>query len=365
MRIYCFIPIALSLAVTSALAEDSAKPAGTPAVSSEGNYTIKDFHFSDGETLPELRIHYRTLGQPISVDGRTKNAVLLLHGTSATGSAFLTNGFRSAMFGPGQPLDASKYYLILPDSIGLGGSSKPSDGLHDRFPHYGYNDMVEAQQQLVTQGLGVNHLVAVLGTSMGGMHAWIWAEKYPDMIDGIIPIACQAEKISGRNLLWRRLISTAVRADPEWKGGDYQTQPGSLQHIYPLFLMMLGSPRTFQEETGSLEQVHQFLDNAAALIRHNELDANDLVHRLEASADYDPAPNLSQVKAAVLSINFADDEINPSELGFIQREKEALPHGEFVLIPASDETVGHRTLGKASVYQRLVGAFMAKLNTKP
>jgi homoserine O-acetyltransferase/O-succinyltransferase len=365
MRIYCFIPIALSLAVTSALAEDSAKPAGTPAVSSEGNYTIKDFHFSDGETLPELTIHYRTLGQPVSLAGRTKNAVLLLHGTSATGSAFLANGFRSAMFGPGQPLDASKYYLILPDSIGLGGSSKPSDGLHDRFPHYGYNDMVVAQEQLVTQGLGINHVTAVLGTSMGGMHAWIWAEKYPDMVDGIIPIACQAEKISGRNLLWRRLISTAIRADPEWKGGDYQTQPGSLQHLYPLFLMMLRSPRAFQEETGTTEQVHLFLDNAAAFIRRNELDANDLVHRLEASADYDPAPDLNKVKVAVLSINFADDEINPPELGFIQREKEALPHGEFVLIPASNETVGHLTLGKAAVYQKFVGAFMEKLNAKP
>jgi homoserine acetyltransferase len=188
------------------------------------------------------------------------------------------------MFGPDQPLDANKYYLILPDSTGLGGSSKPSDGLHDRFPHYGYNDMVEAQQQLVTQGLGINHLIAVLGTSMGGMHAWIW--------------------------------------------------------------------------------VHQFLDNAAALIRHNELDANDLVHRLEASADYDPAPDLNQVKAAVLSINFADDEINPPALGFIQREKEALPHGEFVLIPASNETVGHRTQGKASVYQKYVSAFMEKLNAR-
>jgi homoserine O-acetyltransferase/O-succinyltransferase len=365
MRNYCFIPIALGLMLVTAIAEDPAKSASTPAVSSEGNYTIKDFHFSDGETLPELTIHYRTLGQPVSLAGRTKNAVLLLHGTSATGSAFLANGFRSAMFGPGQPLDASKYYLILPDSIGLGGSSKPSDGLHDRFPHYGYNDMVVAQEQLVTQGLGINHVTAVLGTSMGGMHAWIWAEKYPDMVDGIIPIACQAEKISGRNLLWRRLISTAIRADPEWKGGDYQTQPGSLQHLYPLFLMMLRSPRAFQEETGTTEQVHLFLDNAAAFIRRNELDANDLVHRLEASADYDPAPDLNKVKVAVLSINFADDEINPPELGFIQREKEALPHGEFVLIPASNETVGHLTLGKAAVYQKFVGAFMEELNAKP
>jgi homoserine O-acetyltransferase len=197
MRIHFFLLIALSLVLSPALAEESAKPAGTLLGGIESNYSIKDFHFSDGETLPELRIHYRTLGKPISSSGHVQNAVLLLHGTSSTGDAFLAQGFRSAMFGPGQPLDASKYYLILPDSIGLGGSSKPSEGLHGRFPHYGYQDMVAAQNQLVTQGLGVNHLAVVLGTSMGGMHAWLWAEKYPNLMDAVIPIACQPEKISG------------------------------------------------------------------------------------------------------------------------------------------------------------------------
>ena len=327
----------------------------------EGDYTITEFRFTNGEKLPELRIHYRTVGKPAVVSGEIQNAILLLHGTSGTGAAFLADGFRSAMFGPGQPLDASKYYLILPDSIGLGASSKPSDELRARFPHYGYNDMVEAQKQLVTQGLGVQHLKAVLGTSMGGMHAWVWAEKYPALMDGIIPIACQAERISGRNLLWRRLITTAIRSDPEWNNGDYRTQPGSLQHIYPLFLMMVGNAREFQTETATLEQTRAFLDKAAALIRNNELDANDLLYRLEASGDYDPAPNVHRVEAAVLSINFADDEINPPELGFVERAKSSVPTGKFILVPASQQTIGHQTLGKAIVYREYVAEFLEGL----
>jgi homoserine O-acetyltransferase/O-succinyltransferase len=360
MRIYVFFPIVLSLVLPAALAEEPAKPGIRAIASAEGNYTINNFHFADGETLPELRIHYRTLGKPVRSSGRMQNAVLLLHGTSATGDAFLAEGFRSAMFGPGQALDVSKYYLILPDSIGLGGSTKPSDGLHSQFPHYGYHDMIAAQKQLVTQGLGINHLAVVLGTSMGGMHAWLWAEKYPEMMDTVILIACQAERISGRNLLWRRMISAAIRSDPEWKNGDYQTQPGSLQHIYPLFLMMLGSPDSFQQETGSLEATRIFLDNTAASIRSNKLDANDLIYRLEASADYDPAPDLGKVRAAILSINFADDQINPPELGFIARAKDAVPRGEFVLIPASNQTGGHQTLGRAAVYEKYVAEFLTK-----
>jgi homoserine O-acetyltransferase/O-succinyltransferase len=329
-------------------------------VSGEGTYSIKDFHFSSGETLPELKIHYRTLGKPVSAGGRIRNVVLLLHGTGSTGDAFLTEAFRTELFGPGKALDANKYFLILPDSIGMGGSSKPSEGLRARFPHYGYNDMVEAQKQLVTQGLGIDHLAVVLGTSMGGMHAWLWADKYPDMMDSIIALACQAEKVSGRNLLWRRMICSAVRSDPEWKNGEYQSQPGSLRHIYPLFLMMYGSPRSFQQEIGNLEQTRMFLDKAAAAIRNNEMDANDLIYRLEASADYDPAPDVKNVRAAVLSINFADDAINPPELGFIARERKALPSGEFVLIPEGDQTDGHWTLGRPAVYDRYGAEFLGE-----
>ena len=221
--------------------------------------------------------------------------------------------------------------------------------------------MVETQKQLVTQGLGVHHLKAVLGTSMGGMHSWLWAEKYPALMDGIIPIACEAERISGRNLLWRRLITTAIQADPGWNNGDYRAQPGSLQHIYPLFLMMLGSPREFQTDTATLDQTRAFLDKAEALIRNNGLDANNLLYRLEASADYDPAPGLHRVEAAVLSINFVDDEINPPELGFIDRAKRSVPNVKFILVPASQQTIGHQTLGKATVYRECVSEFLEGL----
>jgi homoserine O-acetyltransferase/O-succinyltransferase len=361
MLVRTFLFVAMALCLDAAFAEERINAGNNPLNLLEGDYTITEFRFTNGEKLPELRIHYRTVGKPAVVSGEIQNAILLLHGTSSTGAAFLADGFRSAMFGPGQPLDASKYYLILPDSIGLGGSSKPSDGLRARFPHYGYNDMVEAQKQLVTQGLRVQHLKAVLGTSMGGMHTWLWAEKYPTLMDGIIPIACQTERISGRNLLWRRLITTAVRSDPEWNNGDYRTQPGSLQHLYPLFLMMLGNAREFQTETATLDQTRAFLDKAAALIRNNELDANDLLYRLEASADYDPAPSLHRIEAAVLSINFADDEINPPELGFIERAKSSVPNGKFILVPASQQTIGHQTLGKAMVYREYVAEFLERL----
>jgi homoserine O-acetyltransferase len=193
-----------------------------PLVTAENDYVLNDYHFADGESLPELTLHYRTIGRPVRnpSTGEVENAVLLIHGTSNTGKQFLAKDFRDAMFGPNQPLDAAKYYLILPDAIGLGGSSKPSDGLHDRFPRYGYKDMVTAEERLVTEGLGIKHLRLVFGTSMGGMHAWLWGEQYPALMDAIIPVACQPDKIAGRNLFWRRIITTAVRSDPEWNGGD-------------------------------------------------------------------------------------------------------------------------------------------------
>ena len=206
-------------------------------VTAEGDYVLNDFHFADGESLPELTLHYRTIGRPTRnpSTGEVENAILLIHGTTGTGKQFLAKDFRDAMFGPDQPLDAAKYYLILPDAIGLGGSSKPSDGLHDRFPRYGYKDMVAAEERLVTEGLGIKHLRLVFGTSMGGMHAWLWGEQYPALMDAIVPVGCQPDKIAGRNLLWRRIITTAVRSDPEWEGGDYRQQPSSLARVYPIF----------------------------------------------------------------------------------------------------------------------------------
>jgi homoserine O-acetyltransferase len=208
-----------------------------PLITAESDYVLKDFRFSDCGSLPELKLHYRTMGQPARhpVTGEVQNAVLLVHGTASTGKMFLAKSFREAMFQPGQPLDSTKYYVILPDAIGLGGSSKPSDGLHDRFPRYGYKDMVAAEQRLVTEGLGIKHLRLVFGTSMGGMHAWFWGEQYPTLMDAIIPVACQLDKIAGRNLLWRRIITTAILSDPEWNGGDYHQPPPSLARFFRSF----------------------------------------------------------------------------------------------------------------------------------
>jgi homoserine O-acetyltransferase len=334
-----------------------------PLVTAESDYILKDFHFSDGKSLPELKLHYRTIGQPASdsATGEVKNAVLLLHGTTGTGKEFLAQGFRDAMFEPGQPLDAAKYYLILPDAIGLGGSSKPSDGLHDRFPHYGYKDMVAAEERLVTEGLGIKHLRLVLGTSMGGMHTWLWAEQYPASMDAIIPVACQPDKIAGRNLLWRRIITTAVRSDPEWNGGEYERPPSSLARVYPIFELMTSNATQLQQEFGSVEQVSARLESIVEFCRSGQIDANDLVHRFEASADYDPAPDLEKIQAAVLAINFADDELNPPQLGIVDHAKQHIRNGQFVLIPASSQTQGHMTLRKASTYAPFVADFLAKL----
>jgi len=332
-------------------------------VTGEGDYVINDFHFADGESLPRLTLHYRTLGQPLrnASTGEIQNAVLLVHGTTGTGKEFFAKEFRDAMFEPGEPLDATKYYLILPDAIGLGGSSKPSDGLHDKFPHYGYKDMVSAEERLITSGLGIKHLRLVFGTSMGGMHAWLWAEQYPALMDGIIPVACQPDKIAGRNLLWRRIITTAIRSDPEWEGGDYRQPPSSLARVYPIFRMMTSNVAELQKDLPGVQQTKALLEGIAEFCKSGQIDANDLVHRLEASADYDPAPDLEKIEAAVLAINFADDELNPPVLGIFDRAKQHVRNGQFVLLPASSQTQGHMTLRNASVYSQFVANFLARL----
>lgn len=336
-------------------------------VTAESDFILKDFQFVNGASLPELKVHYRTIGQPVTnrSTGEIQNAVLLLHGTTGTGKEFLEKGFREAMFEPGQPLDASKYYLILPDAIGLGGSSKPSDGLHDRFPHYGYQDMVVGEQRLVTEGLGLKHLRLVFGVSMGGMHAWLWGERYPTFMDAIIPVACQPDKIAGRNLLWRRIITTAIRSDPEWNGGDYHRPPSSLSRVFPIFKLMTSNATQLQQEFSNVEQVNAWLESVAELCRSGQIDANDLVHRLEASADYDPGPDLEKIQASVLAINFADDQLNPPDLRVIDQARPRVRKGQFLLIPASNQTDGHLTLRQGSIYAPWVADFLAKLPLRP
>jgi homoserine O-acetyltransferase len=307
----------------------------------EGDYTIRDFKFTSGETLPELRIHYRTLGKPKKdAQGKTTNAVLIMHGTTGSGAQFIRPEFAGELFGPGQPLDAAKFFIVLPDGIGHGKSSKPSDGLHAKFPRYGYRDMVEAQYRLLTDGLGVNHARLVMGTSMGGMHTWLWGETHPEFMDALLPLASLPTQISGRNRTWRRIIIDAIRGDPAWNGGEYKTQPPSLRTAAEMLWLMSSNPLVRQKEAPNLAKTDEVLDKFVVDIVRTD-DANDVLYALEASRDYDPGPGLEKIRAPLLAINSADDHINPPELGILEREIKRVPHGRALLIPLSEKTRGH------------------------
>lgn len=316
-----------------------------------GDFTIRDFRFGSGEILPELRTHYRTLGTPRrGDDGRVGNAVLILHGTTGSGAQFLRPEFAGELFGAGQPLDAARFFLILPDGIGHGASSKPSDGLHARFPRYGYRDMIEAQRRMLTEGLGVDHLRLIVGTSMGGMHSWLWGELHPDFTDALLPLASLPTQISGRNRVWRRLIGDAIRHDPAWNGGDYATQPPSLGTAAEMLYFMGNNPVERQKEAPTRAEADRVLDRyVAQLVR--AADANDTLYALEASGDYDPGPGLGEIKAPLLAINFADDLINPPELGILEAEIRRVPRGRAILVPRSDRTRGHGTHTLAAIWK--------------
>jgi homoserine O-acetyltransferase len=307
----------------------------------EGDYTIRDFKFTSGETLPELRLHYRTLGKPEKdAQGKTTNAVLIMHGTTGSGTQFIRPEFAGELFGKDQPLDATKFFVVLPDAIGHGKSSKPSDGMHANFPRYGYLDMVEAQYRLVTEGLGVNHARLVMGTSMGGMHTWLWGELHPYFMDALMPLASLPTQISGRNRAWRRMIIDAIRSDPAWSGGDYKTQPPSLRTAAEMLWFMSSNPVLRQNEAPTLAKTDEVLDKFVD--EHVKTgDANDVLYAVEASRDYDPGPKLETIRAPLLAINSADDLINPPELGILEREIKRLPKGRAVVIPLSDKTRGH------------------------
>ncbi len=317
-----------------------AQPSPAPV---EGDFTIRDFRFESGETLPELKLHYRTLGTPgRDAAGMVRNAVLILHGTGGTGAQFLSRQFAGALFGPGQLLDATKHYLILPDGIGHGQSSKPSDGLRMRFPRYNYNDMVAAHHRLLTEGLGVNHLRLVMGTSMGGMHTWVWGEKYPDFMDALMPLASLPVQIAGRNRMIRRMIMDSIKSDPAWNNGEYKTQPvrGLTAAGYAM-MFMTSSPLQLQKQAPTRADADRLFDERvrASLNR----DVNDMLYQFDASRDYDPAPKLESIKAPLVAINSADDQVNPPELGIAEREIKRVKRGRFILIPISDETRGHGT----------------------
>jgi homoserine O-acetyltransferase/O-succinyltransferase len=324
----------------------------------EGDVVLKDFHFTDGESLPELRIHYTTLGTH-----RGDNAVLIMHGTTGSGHQFFAPQFAGELFGPGQPLDARKYFIILPDDIGHGGSSKPSDGLRAKFPHYGYHDMVEAEHALVTQ-LGVDHLRLVMGTSMGCMHSWMWAEQWPPMMDAVMPLACLPVEIAGRNRAWRQMIVGDVEHDPAWRGGDYTAQPEmGLRAAAGIFFIAGWNPIERQQTWPTHEAVDRDLPGMIEKFIASH-DANDLIYAVESSTDYDPSKDLENIVAPVMYVNSADDFINPPELGIAEREIKRVQHGTFVLIPASRQTHGHGTHTWAAFWKdRLVELLSGTVET--
>lgn len=321
--------------------------------SKQGDYIARDFRFKSGEVLPELKLHYTTFGNPVrDAGGRVTNAVLLLHGTGGSGQSLIRPIFANVLFGPGQLLDASRYYLILPDGLGHGKSAKPSDGLRARFPQYEYEDMVVAQKRLLEEGLGVNHLRLILGTSMGCMHAWMWGEAWPDFTDALMPLACLPVELAGRNRVWRKMLINAIRDDPEWQGGDYTTPPRAAVKSIAQFLILAGAaPIQMQKSYPTREAADRFTEEAVTRTAAG-IDANDMLYAVSASRNYDPSSKLESIRAAVMYINSADDFINPPELGIAEREIKRVKNGRFVLLPASEETYGHGTHTRAEVWKK-------------
>ena len=306
----------------------------------EGDFTIPSFRFLSGEVLDQLRLHYLTLGKPHrTTAGNIDNAVLLLHSTGGDTREFLDPAFMEPLVGPGQPLDLTRYYLIIPDSIGHGRSSKPSDGLRAHFPHYGYEDMVNAQHRLVTERLGVTRLRLVLGLSMGGMHTWLWGERYPEMMDVLFPLGSLPVETGGRNRLWRHMIVEAIRNDPEWKNGDYQQQPHIYSRLVPIIAIMVGNP-TNQYKTHPTRAAADAWYQEMTAKSYQHADTNNRLYQYEASSDYNPAPGLEKIQARLVSIEFADDQINSPQFFVLDREMPRVKRGKYVIIPASDDTNG-------------------------
>jgi homoserine O-acetyltransferase/O-succinyltransferase len=321
----------------------------TPKV---GSWSVADFRFQSGEVLPELRLHYTTVGEP------SGEPVLILHGTTGSGNSLLTPAFAGELFGPGQPLDAKRYYVILPDAIGTGQSSKPSDGLRARFPKYNYDDMVDAQYRLVKEHLGIRHLRLVIGNSMGGMQTWIWAQRYPDFMDIAVPMASLPLEMSGRNWLMRRLIIDSIRSDPQWMAGNYIEQPASAKFATVFYqLATSGGNQGLSKLAPTRERADQLLEQRFAAPFAG--DANNVLYQWEASRDYNPSPGLEKIRATLLAINSADDERNPPELGVLDRELKRIKNARTLLIPASTETAGHATTGQARFWKSALAELLA------
>jgi len=325
--------------------------AQAPTGGVEGDFEMRDFKFTDGSTLPVLRIHYTTLGRPKKdARGVVRNAVLILHGTTGSGRGFLSRNFAGELFQAGQPLDTASHFIILPDGIGTGKSSRPSEGLHAKFPRYGYEDMVTAQYRLVTEGLGVNHLLLVMGTSMGAMHTWMWGERYPQFMDGLVPLASIPTQIAGRNRMMREIVSKAIREDPEWNNGEYTKPPRGLMTGLTILWIMTSSPLTQQRDAPTRDSANAIIDRYMDQ-RMRTTDANDFLYQYEASRDYDPSVALEKIEAPLVAINSADDEVNPPELGVMERLMPRVKHGKYVLIPTSERTRGHGTHSLPAIWK--------------
>jgi homoserine O-acetyltransferase len=339
----------------------------TPAPASQwhpadGTVVLHDFKFGTGETLPELKLHYIALGTPHrNAAGRVDNAVLLLHGTGGNAHSLMNPMFSDALFVPGGVLDIQKYFLILPDDIGHGQSSKPSDGLHMRFPAYDYDDMVRSQRRMLGE-MKIDHLRLILGTSMGCMESFVWGETYPDFMDALAPFACLPVQIAGRNRMMRYMSIQAIKLDPAWMSGEYKEQPAQgLRLADTLILVMGSSPLQMQKQAPTREAAEQFVDKYWA---RPAPDANDMIYYLDASRNYDPSPRLGEIKAPVLWINSADDYINPPELAIAERIVKRIPHAKFILVPISDQTRGHGTHTMAAVWKEDLAAFMRETEPK-
>jgi homoserine O-acetyltransferase/O-succinyltransferase len=355
MRVTVYSAFILLGLGSSAGAVDYPKPVEAEAV-------LKDFRFTTKETL-DVRFHYLTIGKPErDKAGKVLNAVLILHATTGSITQFVGDGspthpFAGELFGKGQLLDAERYYLIIPDSIGHGKSSKPSDGLHAKFPRYNYADMIAAQHRLLTEVLKVDHLRLVMGTSMGGMHTWLWGQEYPDFMDALLPLASLPTQISGRNRMWRNMVSEAIRTDPEWKDGEYKTQPRGLR-LAARMLQLMGSSAVVRQKQGQTSKEADAAFEKELTTMLGRTDANDMLYAVESSRDYDPGRGLEKIRAPLLAINFADDLINPPELGILEREVKRVKNGRAIVIPASEATVGHGTHTRAKVWKGHLEKFM-------
>jgi homoserine O-acetyltransferase len=342
-------------ALFNANANAQASRAGADAV-------LRDFHFADGESLPALRIHYIALGTPHrDANGTVRNAVLVLHGTTGSGSGFLSRSFAGELFGPGHLLDTARYFVVLPDGIGHGASSKPSGGMHARFPRYTYDDMVDAQHRLLTEALKVDHVHLVMGTSMGCMHAWVWGERYPEFVDGLVPLACAPTQIAGRNRMMRKMIIDAIRTDPDWRGGEYTAPPErGLRTALAMLFMMTSSPMQQHKSAPTRDAADAYITRYVDERLHT-VDANDMLYAFDASREYDPSPKLESIRAAVLAINSADDVVNPPELGLMEKWMPRVKRGRYVLIPTSDQTRGHGTHSLPAVWKGYLAEFLEQL----